>query len=50
MRVEVNIRAFIKSASVNELIFYKELLLKNGGFNDIVDLISFILERVDKLD
>lgn len=50
MRMEAKIKTFIKSASVSELIQYKEALIKEGGYEKIVDLISFILERVDKLN
>jgi len=50
MRVEAKVRAFIKSASINELVLYKEALINEGGFSDLVDLISFILESVDKID
>lgn len=42
------IKIFIKSASIDELSQYLKTLTGRRGNKDLIDLISFILENVNK--
>lgn len=42
------IETFIKTASINELHSFRKYLVEKGDNDKLVDLITFILNRVDK--